>query len=100
MGRIITPKYRLEIKPVPKPGRDGFYEFTAQAWEVKTKGKPTAANIEKYIRAFVESQKIGGCNEHLARSAGFIQVPNCARIVRQSDGQVVAEWRAPMFMAI
>jgi hypothetical protein len=95
-----TPKYRLEFNPIPKPDRKSFYGFSPMAWEVKSKGKPTEANIEKYVRAFVDSQKIGGCNEHLSRSAGFIQVPNRARIIRQADNQVVAEWRAPMFMAI
>jgi hypothetical protein len=101
MGRITTPKYRFEMAPIRAVNTNlPSYSITPSAWKVKEHGKPTTDNIDKYVRAFIDSTKLGGCNDHFSKDAGYIPVPNYARIVRQADNQVMAEWRAPMFMAI
>jgi hypothetical protein len=50
-------------------------------------GKPTTANIDRWVTSYEESLKPGGPNAHL----GLHQV-SYARIIRQSDNQIVAEW--------
>lgn len=63
-------------------------------------GAPNAENLARYVADYIESLKVGGSNAHLARDYGFIPVPNYARIVRNGSREIVAEWAAPMFMAI
>lgn len=86
MGRTVTAKYRMEM-----PGA------TAMSWFNKEKGKPTAANLEKYIHAYAKSLEPGGANEHVSEHFGYIPYPRWARIVEQSSGAVVAEWKAGTF---
>jgi len=69
------------------------------AWK-KSDGRPTEANIGRYVEAYIQSQYRGGANNHLARDKGFILVPNSAQIVRQPGREVVATWRAPAFMVM
>jgi hypothetical protein len=80
---------------------------TAAAWHVKDRhqvkgyGKPTEANLTKYIEAFIESLKPGGCNHHVSKALGYMPIPNWARIrVNCIGGETLAEWKAPMFMAL
>lgn len=85
MGRSYTPTYRLVLP-----------NATPMAWK-REYGRPNAANIEKYIRRYVESQRPGGCNAHIAKSLGYLDIPNKGRVIRQADNKVVAEWEAPAF---
>lgn len=93
MGRSVTPPYRLEMSGV-----------TASAWRVKTQygipgdGTPNDANLMRYLLAYVNSLKLGGSNQHISKALGYIPYPTWARIVRQSDGHVMASWTAPPFM--
>ncbi len=97
MGKIITPKYRLILEC---PGMS----LTPFGWSVKDDGKPTAANLEKYVMAFAKSLENGGANAHLRVSMQGCQVipyPKSARIetnvkARQVP-QVMATWKAAMF---
>lgn len=89
MGRITTPPYRIEIKC-----SDSRYSFTPMAWRVRSNnagiradGKPTVANLDKWVTAYEDSLRPGGCNAHL----GIHSVVS-AKIIRQSDNEVVAEW--------
>jgi hypothetical protein len=95
MGRSYTPKYRLEM--------DGA---TMCGWQVGShygipgNGAPNDANLARYVEAYVASQDPGGANAHILRSLGHKHVPRWARIVRQSDGQVMASYLAqpvPLF---
>lgn len=90
MGRSRTSKYALEMQG-----------STSRCWFVKEDGAPTAANLEKYVRSFINSLKVGGVNAHISQAFGYMPIPNWARIVL-NDGsrQVVVEWKAPVFMAI
>lgn len=101
MGKTFTPTYRLEVtenarKSYTAPLRGMHNTF---GWKAKEYGKPTTANLEKWITAYHESLKLGGCNEHLSRSLGYLPTLKAAKIIRQSTGEVMAEWNAPAFMA-
>jgi hypothetical protein len=74
MGRVVTPKYRLELVV---PG----FNFTAFAWS----GLPSPARLAAHVRQLNQSFDLGGVN-HLPGS------PRVARavLVRQSDQRTVA----------
>jgi len=94
MGKSITPKYRIEIK-------DNSLNYLdmplAMAWNC---GKPTTKKLEEYIYKLIDSYKIGGCNEHISLTLGYMPIPNKARIINQKTGDIVIEWNAPVFMEI
>lgn len=87
MGRTTTTKYALEI--------DGS---TSRCWYV---GKPTVANLNRYVAEYMKSLEPGGSNVNISKALGFVPYPNWARIV-VNDGSrsVVVEWKAPMFMLV
>ncbi len=78
MGTTYTPTFRVEL--------DGC---EARAWNSKRHGRPTDDNLARYVRITNESYLPGGCNEHLNSAPHW-----SARLIRQSNGQVVAEWTA------
>lgn len=89
MGKSTTPKYKLVVFD-----RDGSY---TASWS----GKPTEKRLAEYIDKYIQSLKIGGCNEHISKRLGYIPVPHKAQITfNYHGGAVVAQWQAPMFMAI
>jgi hypothetical protein len=93
MGRTITPKYRLEYydnHKQPYPHK--------QTWDVKTKGKTTDQNLEKYLIDFGKSFEVGRVNDHISKSIGYIPYPQKGRIINQRTNEIVAIWKAPMFM--
>lgn len=83
MGRSYTPPYRVE--------HDGS---TPSAWR-REYGKPTEANLSKFIQEYSRSLEAGGCNQHVSKPLGYIPYPSWARIVRQCDGVVVASLIVP-----
>lgn len=88
MGKTITPTYRLEM-----------YERghrSSMAW----RGKPSNKALAKWIHKYIQSLKVGGVNQHLSLSKGYMPIPNRAHILRQRTGEVVAFWQAPKFMKI
>jgi hypothetical protein len=88
MGRSYTPVYRLEFyEGRPEKG------CMVQAW----KGKATTQALEQWVFSYSKSLELGGVNQHISLSLGHIPYPNKARIVRQSNGEVVAEWKAGLF---
>lgn len=96
MGRSYTPKYVVEMEG-----------STPAEWRVKSRygipgyGAPTEANLIKYVEAFIESLKVGGANQHISKALGYMPIPNWARIkVNCAGGEMLAEWKAPMFMAL
>lgn len=84
MGRSLIPMYRLEFD-------DGTRNV--QAW----RGRASVVALEEWITAYVKSLSIGGVNEHISRTLGYIPFPRTAKIVRQKDNVIVAEWHAGMF---
>lgn len=53
-------------------------------------GAPNNANLQTFLDKMNESMEPGGCNEHLRKSDPMFRYV-AGRIVRQSDGQVMAE---------
>lgn len=89
MGKSTIPKYKLIVFD-----RNGGY---TASWS----GKPTEKRLADYIDKYIQSLKIGGCNEHISKRLGFIPVPYKAMICyNYFGGARVAEWNAPMFMEI
>lgn len=84
MGHSITPTYRLEYW-------DGSTH--SQAWQ----GRATVKRLESWVFDYSASLRAGGVNQHISRSLGYIPYPTIAVIVRQSDGERVAEWSAGKF---
>lgn len=89
MGKSTAPKYKLVVFD-----RGGSY---TASWS----GKATNKRLDEYIDKYIQSLQSGGCNFHISKSLGFIPVPYKAQITfNYHGGAVVAEWQAPMFMAI
>ena len=87
MGRSITPKYRVIL--------DG----QAMCWDSKRNGRPSNSNLKRWVMAYASSLHLGGCNDHISKSLGYIPYPNIARIetnVRYCP-QSVATWKAATF---
>lgn len=62
MGRSVTPKYVFEIETFLS--RAGKVRHTSMIWR-KEYGRPTVANLDKWVTSYEESCKPGGCNAHL-----------------------------------
>ena len=91
MGRSITPKYVIDTLDA------SGLTFTT-AWDCKRYGRPTAVNIENFIKLFNYSLKPGRINAHLGSEAtvtkGTIYVNTTA------PRQEVATFRKPSFEVI
>lgn len=72
---------------------------THLAW-VRSDGRPTPENIQRWVNWYIQSQYPGQVNEAIAKTFGQLLVPTKARIVRQPSREVVATWTAPKFMAL
>lgn len=84
MGRVTTPRYRVEVECVGMVA-------TPSAWR-KHYGRPTEANLIRFLEASNASMAPGGCNQHIA--AAFPGARNVGgRIVEQSTGAVVCTAR-------
>jgi hypothetical protein len=98
MGRSITPRYALYLDY----GRASGWGQFASAWDCRRDGRPTVANVERFVSRFVKTQYVGGVNAHIAAAAGFVVVPVAAWVVEQTHARrgVVARWDAPAFWAL
>ncbi len=93
MGRVTTPTFRVEIKTnAPAYLTDGV-------WNSRTMGRPTAENAEAYRQRLNQSFLPGGVNGPRNDTDVVIHV-HTIRIVRQSNNEVVAEAKAPMFEVV
>lgn len=90
MGRSITPTFRLEGTAVGDA--DGRRFPILQAWETKYAGRPSDATLAAHVKVAEAATLPGGVNAHL----GAERITT-ARVVRQSTGEVVATFTAPMF---
>ena len=84
-----TPTYIVKIV-------DGKYSYTPSAWRVTSRtqvaadGKPTAANLAKYVASVEASTQPGGCNAHL----GATKIKWAAIYRNDGSMKTVAEYRA------
>ncbi len=92
MGKSYKLKYRLEIWD-----NQGKHHI---GWQTIYNGIPNAKNLTKYIESYISSLKIGGINEHISKSLGYMPVPFKAQIINQNTGGVQAVWVSPEFMVI
>lgn len=83
MSSQSTPTHRIEFADPT---------LTPCAWR-KHYGRPTTANLVKYVEKFNDSVKPGGCNEHLSKVMPD-GITGMVRLVRQSDNQVVTNYMA------
>jgi hypothetical protein len=58
VGRIVTPKWKLELRVA------GPFVISPFVWR-REYGRPTAANLARFVAKFEEGTKPGGPNEHL-----------------------------------
>lgn len=77
MGRSTTPTYVVDIPGSSMPA----------AWR-REYGRPTAANLKKYMETLVASIQPGGCNSHLI---GWNPTKAVLR-VNCYGGSVLATW--------
>ncbi len=99
MGKSYTPAFRIEVDDVRRPDGSGYIHSTGAAWR-REYGRPTSKNLGEYMRRLNDSLKPGGVNAHISRSYGFMPFHSSARIVRQSTGETVAAWEAPLFSVV
>ncbi len=101
MGRSKTPKYVVVMEGTGVNSTPIAWHVGVTEGNVPGYGKPTDANLAKYIAKYVESLKPGGANQHLMQAYGTKVIPNSARIVTNDGARtVVATWKAPKFMLI
>ena len=89
MGKSTIPTYVVRYRDQQGP--------KIILWNTKAKGRPTEANLEKWRKAMNASMKIGGVNEHISLSLGFVPHVSHAEIHNQKTGAVVCAVRMPMF---
>lgn len=85
MGKSITPKYRVEYST-----NRGSHSM--MAW----RGRVSQERLEQWRKDYNHSFQPGQINGQYAPGATVIHI-NYARIVRQSDGQLMTETTMPMF---
>jgi hypothetical protein len=95
MGKTRTSKYRVEMRFVNFAARrpDTF----VTGWDVTRHGRPTVENAKKYRDGYNQSMEPGGVNAHLRSGQS-----NFGRttIIRQKDGEVMAEFVPPAFEVV
>jgi len=85
MGRSSTPAYSFSIQTFLS--RAGKVRHTSMIWR-KEYGRPTTANLDKWVTSYEESLKPGGCNAHL----GYDPVVSVEIKRNVVGGDVVASW--------
>lgn len=85
MGRTVRLKYRIEAND------------TKGAWRTGWRGRATDRRLGEYCQSVDESMKVGGVNEHVSKSIGFIPIILGARIVNQDTGETVATYQRVAF---
>jgi len=99
MGRSYTPRYVIKINGA---GRTNAVQIMPMEWRSRARGpyegygKPTEANLAKWVEKFNESLRPGGCNDHVGERAQVTK----ANIVDQFTNEVVATYEAPAFQVV
>jgi hypothetical protein len=100
MSKTITMKYALDIYETRMvEGRFQSIKAVEISWDIKRFGRPTPANLEKFVLTYGKSLEIGGANAKISEDLGYIPYPNRAVIrFNHSHGNPVVSWVAPAFM--
>ena len=91
MGRSITPKYRLELTAWTPNGVEN------QIMQWKGKGKVTPEKIKDEIWSINLSFQKGYINQHIPKELGYNLHYSNGRVINQFTGDIVAEYKSPMF---
>lgn len=84
--KTTTPTYTLQTE-------SKLMSSPRMCWNVKVNGRPTVANIEKWVKGFNAS--LLGINSHLTKLFGGVEGCTIVRAaVSFNGGETVAEWRA------
>ena len=92
MGRSRFIPYLVYISTVLS--RAGRVAHTPMEWKIRAQygipgyGQPTMENLDRWVMAFEDATKPGGCNAH----CGYDPIVE-AKIVRQSTGEVLVDWK-------
>ncbi len=70
-----------------------FFGEQHLSWDVARMGRPTQRRLVLYVQNFIASLGPTGHNSHLAQMYGAPPIPSSARIVNQSTGEVIAQWK-------
>jgi hypothetical protein len=100
MGKTVTPKYALEIftNKLVNGKWTSVPAIDCATWDIKSHGRPTAENLEKYVLAYAKSLEAGGINEGISKDLGYIPYPTKAVIrYNHAHGAEVAVWKAAAF---
>jgi hypothetical protein len=89
MGRIVTPKYRMEVKT-------NVGSLTPAAW----RGRVTSKRLADHVEGLNQSFQPGGINAHVSDAKGAVMYVYAASIIEQRTGRVVAEWKAAPFQVM
>lgn len=87
MGRAFTFKYRVEFTTPSNTSKQ-----TPAGWDTRQHGRANAASLRLYMEHMVASMAPGGVNHHIVTTFGQGAIPNAAKLIRQEDNVVVAEW--------
>lgn len=102
MGRTVKLKYRVEytdnVLAMGKSTADARPRDIGKSVHVQGyREPPTIEALEAWRVAMNKSFAAGGSNAHLSAAYHMIPHINWARVVRQSDGKVMAETVMPTF---
>lgn len=92
---MTTPKYRVETRETGNPD-PRITESNTYPW----KGRATVTRLEDWRQRMNKSFAPGGINFHVSKSRGVVIHIKGAKIIRQSDGEVIAETQAPLFEVV
>ena len=82
MGRTLTAKYQIRLNTVGPA-------LMPMSWNCRTTGRPTEANIRKFVKGWEDSTLPGGVNAHL----GVDVVLSAKILLNDGSGTVVAEYK-------
>jgi hypothetical protein len=89
MSQTLTSKYQVRIfSPA--------HNYSPASWNCRRDGRPTDANLARYVESFEASTRPGGVNAHL----GETRILRAVIAVNEYGGDVVARYSAPLFTVI
>jgi hypothetical protein len=91
MGTTSRFKYRIECKTNDRKVNQDCYTFG-------TDKQPKS--LQEWCESQEKSEMKGGANEHCAVHRGFLLAIHSAKLIRQSDEKVMADYKAAMFRAM
>jgi hypothetical protein len=83
MGKTTTTKYQIRIEVKSGPGH------MPMSWNCKRDGRPTEANLRRWVESYEASTRPGGVNAHL----GPETITRARILLNDGSGKLVAEYK-------